>query len=60
MTLLIIILLTALCFGLGFLCLWAEKKSHKWYSDRLLLFVAGFWTALGVVGVAGIIVRLLE
>ncbi len=46
----LLILLTLLCYGLCWLCLWGEKKSKKWYPDRALLFSAGFWLALGMVG----------
>ncbi len=59
MNTLLLIFLTVVCYGLCWLCLWAEKKSKKWYPDRALLFTAGMFLALAFVGTAWVTVKIL-
>ena len=55
----LIIFLTAICYGLCWLCLWAEQRSKKWYRDRALLFTAGMFLSLAFVGTAWAVVKIL-
>lgn len=54
-----ILSLSAFCYLLCYLCLRAEKRSRKWWPDRALLFVAGFWFALGCAATVVALVRMI-
>lgn len=45
----LMILIALVCYGLSAFCVWAERKSRKWYLDRRLLVASGFFFALAIV-----------
>lgn len=52
------LLLAIACFGATHLCFAYERKSRKWYSDRVAIFLAGFFFALGCVASIAVIMGL--
>lgn len=48
MTPTLILIALVLC-GLSSLCLWAERKSRKWYQDRALIWFSGVFFGLATV-----------
>ena len=46
------ILASIALYGLSIHCELAERKSRKWYADRNLLRLSGFFFALGTVALA--------
>lgn len=47
-----LILIAVVLYSLSALCEWAERKSRKWYNDRMLLRLSGFFFGLATVSVA--------
>ena len=39
-------------YSLSVVCEWAERKSPKWYRDRMLLRLSGFFFGLATVALA--------
>ena len=53
-------LLLALIFaGCSVICTIAERKSRKWYQDRIMLRLSGFFAAMACVGVGFWVYELL-
>lgn len=52
------LLLAIAYFGATRLCLVYERKSRKWWPDRVAIFLAGFFFALGCVASVAVIVGL--
>lgn len=47
-----LILIALVLYSLSVFCEWAERKSRKWYSDRMLLRLSGFFFGLATVALA--------
>jgi hypothetical protein len=47
--------LTVVMWVLAATCLHLERKSRKWYADRMLIFLSGVMTALGCVSLGALV-----